>query len=595
MFVKIIRIFLLAFGGVAIFVGAFTIFNTLSITVAQRSREFATLRTIGAARRQVLGSVLAEASAVGVTASVIGIGLGVAIAKGLQSVFSAAGMDLPQTGLVFASRTVIVSLLVGVVVTVISGITPAMRATRISPVAGLREGAEIPVSRVGRHLPKIALAITTLGVLILAFALFGGGIKVEDRLLMLAPAVLLLFTGIALLSPRLARPLASVLGRPAARLGGAAGGLARGNSMRNPGRTAATAAALMIGIALVSFVAVLGHGLRASTTGSLKKEVQADYVLVGQDGWSNISPDSERAIASAPGVKVATGVTQDEIKAFGKKASIDGVDPAITTVHRTDYKHGSDADLRSLGNDGAVVTADYAKDHHLSVGERFTAITSAGRSLSLQVRAVSDPAKFNPLNLGEVTVSKQAFDANFRTRKERFSFIQVDGGANPATTAALKARIAAFPDAKLQSKDVFAKDQSAWVDQVLAILYVLLALAVVCSMFGMVNTLVLSVFERTRELGLLRAVGMSRRQVRRMVRHESIITALIGASLGIIVGLFLAATVTAALAGEGLVFSIPTGSIVAFVIVAIVAGSIAAILPARRAARQNVLAALQYE
>ncbi len=365
--------------------------------------------------------------------------------------------------------------------------------------------------------------------------------------------------------------------------------------MRNPGRTAATAAALMIGIALVSFVAVLGHGLRASTTGSLKKEVQADYVLVGQDGWSNISPDSERAIASAPGVKVATGVTQDEIKAFGKKASIDGVDPAIASVHRTDYKHGSDADLRSLGTDGAVVTEDYAKDHHLSVGERFTAITSAGRPLHLQVRAISDPAKFNPLNLGEVTVSKPTFDANFRTRKERFSFIKVDGGANPATTAALKARIAAFPDAKLQSKDVFAKDQSAWVDQVLAILYVLLALAVICSMFGMVNTLVLSVFERTRELGLLRAVGMSRRQVRRMVRHESIITALIGATLGIVVGLFLAATVTAALAGEGLVFSIPTGSIIAFVIVAIVAGSIAAILPARRAARQNVLAALQYE
>ena len=352
----------------------------------------------------------------------------------------------------------------------------------------------------------------------------------------------------------------------------------------------------MIGIALVAFVAVLGHGLRSSTTGALHKQVRASYVLVGQDGWSPIDPAAAQAAGNVPGVKVATGIKADQAKAFGSRIDVNGVDGArVGSVLHLDWKHGSDAVLAGLGGTGAAVTDKFASKHHLQVGERFTATAASGRKLALQVRGIVKPSRFNPLGLGEVTISQAAFERTFVTHKDRFAFLTTDGGASAATTRSLERVLGAFPDTKVQTEAKFEKDQSAWVNQLLAIFYVLLGWAVIVSLFGMVNTLVLSVMERTRELGMLRAVGMSRRQVRRMVRHESIITALIGAALGIGVGLFLAAMVTTGLSKYGMVFSIPAGSLVAFVLVAIVAGIAAAVLPARRASRLNVLNALQYE
>jgi putative ABC transport system permease protein len=596
-FIGFIQTFLIVFGGVAVFVGAFTIFNTLSITVAQRSREFAMLRTIGATRRQILKVVMVEAFAVGTLASVVGLFAGLGLAKLLSSLLASFGLDLPQTGLVFTTRTIVVALLVGIIVTVLAGFGPALRATRVSPVTVLREGAEVPPGRVGRRAPQIALVLTAIALVLLGLGLFGSGFDDTIRFAaFLGPGVLVLFIGVALMSPRFVTPLASLLGRPAQRLGGAAGRLARRNAERNPGRTAITASALMIGIALVTFVTVLGAGLRESTSGSLKKEVRSDYVLVGSDGYSPIAPEAALAATNVPGVTVATGVRQDVARIFGKKHSVDGVDPErFPVVFHQQYTHGSDADLRALGADGAVVTKSFADKHHLSVGERFTALAVSRKRLSLVVRAVSDPPKFNPLGLGDVTISESTFVLAFPTQRERYAFVKVDGGVSPATTQTLSAAMRAFPDVKLQTKAKFQKDQAAFVDQILQILYVLLALAVIVSLFGIVNTLVLSVFERTRELGMLRAVGMSRRQVRRMIRHESVITALIGAVLGVVVGLFLAALVTTALSSEGLQFALPLGSLVAFVIVAAVAGVLAAIAPARRAARLNVLNALQYE
>ena len=595
-FVSIIKAFLLAFGGVAILVGAFTIFNTLSITVAQRSRELAMLRTIGASRTQVRRSVLVEALAVGVAGSLIGLGVGVGLAKGLNSVFTAIGLDLPQSGLVFETRTVIVSLLIGIIVTAIAGLAPAMRATRVSPVTVLREGAEIPHGRLGRHAGKVGTVVTILGVGILALALFAPGLDATARLLTMAPGALLLFFGTALLSPHAVPRLASWLGMPAERVGGAAGGLARHNAMRNPGRTAATAAALMIGIALVAFVAVLGHGLRESTTGALHKQVKADYVLVGQDGWSPIDPAVTAAAESVPGVQVATGLKADQAKSFGDKIDVNGVDGTrVGSVLNLDWKRGSDATLTTLGASGAAVADKFASKHHLKVGDRFTATAASGKRLTLTVHGIVKPSRFNPLGLGEVTISQATYDSTFATHKDRFGFLTVNGGASDATTRSLERALAAFPDTKVQTEGKFEKDQSAWVNQLLAVFYVLLGWAVIVSLFGIVNTLVLSVMERTRELGMLRAVGMSRRQVRRMIRHESVITALIGAGLGIAVGLFLAAMVTTSLSKYGMTFAIPVGSLVAFVLVAIVAGMAAAILPARRASRLNVLNALQYE
>jgi putative ABC transport system permease protein len=587
-FVSFIQVFLLAFGGIAVFVGAFTIFNTLSITVAHRSRELALLRALGATRRQVLRSVVAEALVLGAVGSLIGLAAGLGLAKLLSSLFASLGLDLPQTGTVFATRTVIVSLLVGVVVTVLAGLGPALRATRVSPVTALREGAEVPAGRIGRHATKVAVLVGALALAVLGLGMFGPGIEAEGRLALLAPGSLLLFVAVALVSPRLVPPLASVLGRPAARLAGSAGMMARRNAMRNPGRTAATAAALMIGIALVAFSAVLGNGMRESTKGAIADSVKADYVLVGQDGWSQIDPKATETAAGVPGVEVATGVVQDRGRALGEKIGVDGVEPgAIGKV----LGEEAFASLGNAGATGAVVTEKFADEHDLAVGEPLAVTAPSGRRLDLRVTGISHPDRFNPLGMGEVTIARAAYDTAFAQDRERFAFVN----SGDASAASLERSLGQFADVKLQSKSEFETDQSAWVDQILGIFYVLLGLAVIVSLFGIVNTLALSVLERTRELGMLHAIGMTRRQVRRMVRHESVVTALIGAALGIGVGLFLAALATTALSDEGLRFAVPVGSLVAFTVVAALAGVLAAIGPARRASRLDPLAALQYE
>jgi putative ABC transport system permease protein len=591
-FVKFLKVLLLVFGGVAVVVGAFTIYNTLSITVAQRSRELALLRALGATRRQVLRSVVVEALAIGSVASLIGLFAGIGLAKLLNGVFASAGIDLPSTSTVFGARTVIVSLAVGIVVTVLAGLGPALRATRVSPVTAMREGADIPAGRIGRRAPLFAAITGLLALGVLGLGMFGPGIDADGRLALLAPGSLFLFIAVALISPRLVPRLASALGRPGQRIAGAAGGLARRNAMRNPGRTAATAAALMIGIALVAFSAVLGQGMRESTKGALAEQVRADYVLVGQDGWSPIDPAAAKAVAGVPGVETSTGLAQDSARSFGKKISVDGVDEKrIASVFGFDWDKGSDDSYAELASGGAIVTDKFAEDHDLALGDRFAVTALKGDKVGLSVAGISKPDKFNPLGTGEVTIARSAYDKAFTAERERYAFVSADGASRPALEKAL----AAFPDVKLQSKAEFQTDQSAWVDQVLGIFYVLLGLAVIVSLFGIVNTLALSVLERTRELGMLRAIGMSRRQVRRMIRHESVVTALIGAVLGIAVGLFLARLATVALSDEGLRFAVPVASLVVFTVVAAVAGVLAAIGPARRASRLDVLKALQYE
>jgi putative ABC transport system permease protein len=590
--VKFLKILLLVFGGVAVVVGAFTIYNTLSITVAQRSRELALLRALGATRRQVLRSVVVEALAIGTVASAIGVAAGLGLAKLLNSVFASAGVELPSTSTVFGARTIIVSLAVGIIVTVVAGLGPALRATRVSPVTAMREGADIPAGRIGRRAPLFAAITGVLALAVLGLGMFAPRIDADGRLALLAPGALLLFIAVALISPRLVPRLASVLGRPGQRIAGAAGGLARRNAMRNPGRTAATAAALMIGIALVAFSAVVGQGMRESTKGALAEQVRADYVIVGQDGWSPIDPDAAKAAGEVPGVQVSTGLVQDQGRAFGDKISVDGVDEKrIASVFGFDWEQGSDAAYAELASGGAIVTDKFAEDHSLAVGDRFEVTSIKGDELGLSVAGVSKPDKFNPLGTGEVTIGRSAYDRSFNAERERYAFVATDGASQPALEKAL----APFPDVKLQSKSEFQTDQSAWVDQILGIFYVLLGLAVIVSLFGIVNTLALSVLERTRELGMLRAIGMSRRQVRRMIRHESVVTALIGAVLGIAVGVFLAGLATTALSDEGLRFAVPVGSLLAFTIVAAVAGVLAAMGPARRASRLDVLKALQYE
>ncbi len=600
-FVKIIRIFLLAFGGIALFVGAFIIFNTLSITVAQRAREFALLRTIGASRRQVLGSVVAEALVIGLIATAIGIAAGVGIAKGLSALMAALDLDLPQAGMVFAPRTVLVSLAVGVVVTLVASLVPAVRATRVPPVAILREGSTLPRSRIAPIAPYAASVGIVLGAALLAYGMFAESIAAPLRIVALVVGVLGLFLGVALLSPRLVRPLAWAVGWPSARFAGATGRLARENATRNPGRTAITASALMIGLALVTFAAVLGKGLRESWGSTVDKQVAADYVVSGGSEGETFTPAAIRSLAHTRGVAAMSPVRSGEatVASLHAKAGISGIDGAtIGRFYRFDWTQGSSSTLAGLGRDGAVVLDNWANDHHVGVGDRFTLETRDGSKLPTVVRGIYKPKGVDSL-LGDVLVSTAAFDATFARPEIAMAFVDATDDADRAT---LERSLKGFPGVSLQTQDEFVSDQLSWINKMLALIYALLALSVIVSFFGIVNTLILSTVERTRELGMLRAVGMTRRQMRRMVRHESVITALIGSALGLVLGIGLAALVTRRLSefstsegGEGMSLSIPVVTLAVFALIAILAGIVAAIAPARRAARLRILEALQYE
>jgi putative ABC transport system permease protein len=594
-FTSIIRYFLLSFAGIALFVGAFVIFNTLSITVAQRTREFATLRTVGASRRQVLGSVILEALVIGLLASVIGLFAGLGLAVGLNELFIALNLDLPQTETVFATRTIVVSLLVGTVITLIAGLSPALRATRVPPIAAVREGAKLPRSALSRFVPYIAVATVVLAVVALSYAMLAPDVATGDRFILLGIGVLALFIGVALLSSRLVVPLTRLLGWPARRLGGASGKLAEGNAIRDPGRTASTAAALMIGIALVTFVGVLAQGLRVSNSDAIEEQIQADLVVTSQDGYTEFPAAVGDATAEIEGTEVVSNVRQDVAEVDGSGANLTGLDgSSINEVYNFRWTEGSDQVLANLDDNGAVVPDDVADDKGLAIGDSFTVLTTDNNRRKFVVRGIYDGSPFYPL-LGTASISQDAFDGLYERPRNRFTLINVPGAPGEAQKARVESGLESFPDTRVQTRQEWIDKEDAEISQFLLLLYVLLALSVVVSLFGMVNTLALSVFERTRELGMLRAVGMTRRQVRRMVRHESVITALIGAGLGLPLGIFLALLVTQALSEYDLQFAIPAGALITFVIVSVIAGIVAAILPARRAARLRVLEALQYE
>jgi putative ABC transport system permease protein len=691
-FTKFIRYFLLSFAGVALFVGAFVIFNILSITVAQRVREFATIRTIGGSRRQILWSVVLEAFVIGLVASVLGLFLGVGLAAGLNALFKALNADLPSQGLVFAPRTVIVSLLIGVGVTVAAGLIPALRATRVPPIAAVREGSELPKSRISKYVPYIALVIIGLSVTLLSYSLFKDKLDTATRLISMAVGVLLLFVGVAMVSSRTVRPLAVgtnpiakwavalfsvlvypftlafwlvrsaafgnevmrkrltsllegvaielalvVLGGlllstfvgvllatifividlsvlimwvlsqvhrfdpewpvefPNVRPEGMVNDVAKENARRNPGRTASTAAALMIGIALVTFVAVLASGMKKSNRGAIEDQVQAEYVVTAQDGFSPFVAEAGEAVQQSPDAQFVTSVRSDLGKADGESGYVTGIQPgAIAQAYRFDWKEGSDAVLGQLGRNGAIISDDLADKKDLAVGDTFILLTPNGKQTELVVKGIYSPPPFFPM-LGNVSIPQSLFDSIVDRPRNSFVFVNVPGEPSAATTASLVNAVKDFPDAKVQTRVAWIDQQDEDFNSFLNFLYILLALSVIISLVGMVITLLLSVHERTRELGMLRAVGMTRRQVRRMIRHESVITSLIGAALGLPLGIFLAILMTKALSQFEVRIDIPFRQLVIFAVVAIVVGILAAILPARRAARLNVLNALQYE
>ncbi len=586
---------LLVFGFVAVFVGAFLIFNTFSITVAQRVTEFGLFRTLGASRRQILASVMAEAVVIGLIGALLGIGGGYVMAVLLGALLKAFEVDLPTTGLVMESRTIVVALLVGIVVTSVSSLVPALRSTRVPPIAALQ--AYVPPSTRGRRLVYAALSVLLGlgGLAMLLVGLFGGTSAGTSALLMGVGAVAIVL-GVSLFSPRLVPPLATVAGWPLERLRRLTGRLARENAQRNPSRTAITAAALMIGLALVTFVTVFAAGLKSSVAQVIDENFAGGLVIQNTDGFSPIPAGAAAAARKVPGVKSVATIRTTEAKLLGQgsKAKVTAPSSDIGDAVRVEWKKGGPAVLRHLGDGEAVVSDSFASDHDLGLGDRFRMLSQTGAKPAFRVVGEFD-SKLGVF--GSVLVTQAVMTRAFEQTQDTIDFVTVDSGVDEAKVQSLLTAGAerAFPTAEVLNQGELKEMREEQVDQLVNLFYALLILAIVISLFGIANTLALSIHERRRELGMLRAIGMSRRQVRTMIRYEAVITALIGAILGMALGVVFAALISQPLKDEGFTLSYPIGSLVVLLLFAAVLGVVAAIAPARRASRLDVLDSLQYE
>jgi putative ABC transport system permease protein len=590
-----LRIALLVFAFVALFVGAFLIFNTFSITVAQRIREFGMLRTLGAGRGQILGSVVVEALAIGILGALVGLAGGYAIAVGLNGLFVALGIDLPTTALVTKTRTIVVSLLIGIGVTLISSFIPALRATRVPPIAALL-ALELPQSRRrGIVVAALAVLLGFAGLAMVAVGLFGGASGGGAAGLIGGGAVAVLL-GVSLFSPRLVRPLASLAGRPLEMLRRLTGRLARENTQRNPARTAVTAAALMIGLAVVAFVTVFAAGIKSSIATAVDESFQGELVLQNSDGFSPISPRAAEVARQVPGVELVSTLRAAQAKLVdgGGKERVSALDRDAGAVIDIDWIEGGPETLRALTDREVIVDKSLASDNDLDLGDKVRFLTQIGVRPDLTVIGkYEDKAEL----FGGAIVTQRLMGTAFDQRDDTIDFVKLAPGANAekAQAALVKTMDREFPVVEVRNQEELKENQEEQINQLLGLIYALLALAVIVSLFGIANTLALSIHERTRELGMLRAIGMSRRQVRTMIRYEAVITALIGALLGMVIGVIFAALIAQPLKDEGFALSYPVGQLIAMLVFAGFAGVLAAIPPARRASRLDVLRALQYE
>ncbi len=584
-----LKIVLLVFAGVSLFVGAFLIFNTFSITVAQRIREFGLLRTIGASRGQVLRTVILEALGIGVAASLLGLAGGLGFAPAINSLFKAVGIDLPNTGTVLKARTVIVALVVGIGVTLVASLVPALRATRVSPMAALRE-AELPeAARRGPALMVLAALLAVGGGVATCVGLFGGIEDSGSAAALMGGGAAGVLLGVSIFSPQLVKPLASVAGWPIERLRGLVGRLARENALRKPGRTAVTAAALMIGLAIVSFVTVFAAGIKDSIASAVDRNFQGDVVVQNVDGFSPIPARAADTIRGVPGVRTVSTLRFSGAKYKGKTVRASALDPRTANeVLALDWKRGSPQTLRALYGRETIADDAWIKGK----GDSITVLTPTGRHVTLRVVGT---VKDNADLLGNFVVTQDTLRRDFGETLDSIDFVRTQGSAAAVQRRISDALERPFPTTEALNQQELKDKQAQQINTLLGLIYALLSLAVIVSLFGIVNTLALSIHERTRELGMLRAIGMSRRQVRRVIRYEAVITALIGAILGSILGVIFAALVSRPLADEGFVLSIPVPTLLLLLVLAAIAGVLAAIGPARRAARLDVLQALAYE
>jgi putative ABC transport system permease protein len=570
----VFRVFLLVFAFVAVFVGAFMINNTFSITVAQRTRHLAMLRALGASRRQVRRTVLGESLAIGVIGSGVGLLAGVGVAIGLNALFRAMGVELPDGPMKIVPSSMAISALVGVLITVGSAWLPARRAGRVAPIEALRE---VSLDRSGASLRRIVsgTVVSALGVFALLAGLGGAGIELVGL------GALTSMIGVAVLGPVLARPVIGLFGLLVGRRGVTAEMAVR-NARRNPKRTARTAASLMIGVALVAFIAVFAASAKTSFGGSLEGTFTGTHIVDSgaYDGIGGLSTDLADELRTTSGVQTVSQTRVNPAVVDGSETTLYGF--TAETVGEIFDLGSVNGDLDSLGVDGIAVDAGYAADHGWELGTVVAATVASGPR-SFVVRATYANASEW---LGSYFVDIAAFD-DFAPDQLDFRVYAV------GDDQAVRDVAAPYASAEVLDADQFMERVTGEIDQILAIIYALLALAVLIALLGIANTLALSIFERRRELGLLRAVGMARHQVRSMIRGEAIMIALFGTSLGLGVGSFFGWASIRALRSEGFEqFTYPVANIAVVVLVACVAGAIAAIAPARRAARLDVLQAL---
>lgn len=601
--VSFITAALLPFGFVGLFVGGFLIFNTFSILFAQRVREFALMRAVGAQPSQVLRTVLAEALAIGSFASVAGLVMGVALVTGLKALFGALKIELPSSGTPIAPRTVVISLIVGVQVTLVSALFPAIRARRLSVITALKEGAVLstPASRRRRYVAGAILC--GLGVALMLLGVFGGrrGALGAGRVLQLLGAgAVMLFLGVAFLSPLLVRPLARFIGWPIGKVVGVPGKIARGNAMRDPSRTAATAAALMIGVALVTFVTAFATSAKASVARRVKERVKADFAVTFS-GRAFLSPELARHLEELPEVSVASGARFGGYLLDGTFKGAIGIDPVrMDRLVFFDVKQGR---LQDLGEGGIFVRKELADEKHWKVGSLVSARFPKGDAQQLTIRGIF--AGGPTIRVGgrggsfasDTLIGLDQFQQRFVEQNEFAVYGAFASGTRPsAGKAAVEKVLQDYPTARFYDQAGLRKRSEDQINRVLALVNALLGLALVIALFGIVNTLALSTFERVREIGLMRAVGVTRRQIRAIVRWESVIIAVIGAILGIGVGiLFFYLLIVQRQPNSGLQIVLPTGRLISYVVIAGLAGIAAAVFPARRAARLDVLKAIAYE
>ncbi len=590
---SIIRNTLFVFAAIAILVGGFVIFNVFSITIAQRVREMAMLRTIGARRSQIMRRVVIEALIIGLVASIIGIFVGVLLAMGLKAMLDAFDIGLPSAGISIHAKTVIVPLAVGIVATLLAALIPAIRATHIAPVAALREGAVIPRSRLHRYTPWIGLGALVIGLVITLVGVNSDG-TVTRVLGTVGVGLLLVLFGMGAVMRLLIRPLATAIGAPISAIFGQRARLGRQNAARDTTRTASTAAALMIGIGLVVFVAVFTDGIKTSFFDAIDRTIQADQIIM-DNSFQPLPAGAVQTARDTPGIASVLGVGTVETRIDGRNTSLSAIDPGqASEIVRFDWRDGgSDALLSKLTGDGALVEQGYATDHGISIGDHLTLHSIYGSSAGVNVVGIyHDPQIFTGVTIGDGVYRRLTDQPDVSLVLAKMK----PGADLDATTAALKKSFQeSYPTGVVRTRAEYRDFISGQLNQILGIFYVLLALSIIISLVGVIITLLLAVYERTREIGMMRAVGATRGQIRSMITFESVITAIIGAIVGLVLGLILGYVMIKGLESQGLSFSVPVGTLITVLVMAVLAGLLAAIIPARRAAKLQPLEALHYE